>query len=418
MNKILPVIFLSQLVIGQEILQHFDLDKKNHYIGTTTYEFEVDKGKVGKGLGWTLNIHQVKGDITFSGEPGNVIQITEEVSIWSSSGFKAKSLFDEYRAKVSQSEEASVIDIMGLDEWKARSSFDYSIIIPINCNISAKTAGGDIEADRIVGEVSLSTRGGDVDMRNLTGKITARTSGGDIAIDHAEGILALNTSGGDIDVERVEGEVAAKTSGGDIVIESVQGNVDVETSGGELSFEDIVGKKLTGYTSGGDIDAHRIQAEMDLQTSGGDIEIDDLAGSIKAETSGGDIEIEEIRGNADLSTSSGDVVVIGLRGSIRAKTSAGELEIDKIWDRKFKDHDINIINDYGSIHLILPDNFPATIDAVVENEISSNVIESDFPFKVEKKYDEIRGESMIGDGTYSVKLRTSHGTITIEKSSE
>ena len=99
MNKLLPVLILSQLVIGQEILQHFDLDKKNHYIGTTTYEFEVDDSHSDS---WTLNIEEIKGDISFSGEPGNIIQITEEVSIWASSGMKAKSIFDDYYAKVIQ----------------------------------------------------------------------------------------------------------------------------------------------------------------------------------------------------------------------------------------------------------------------------------------------------------------------------
>ena len=413
MNRILPVLILSQLVCGQEILQHFDLDKSNHYVGTTTYEFELNKR-----ASWTLNIYDIKGDIFFMGEPGDIIQITEEVSIWSSSGFKAKSLFDDYHAQVRQLENAGVIEIIGLGEWKARSSFEYTIVLPINCNISARTGGGDIEAERITGEISLSTSGGDLDLVYLTGKVDARTSGGDVSVDHCEGILALNTSGGDIDIEQVAGEVTAKTAGGDIVVESVQGNVNVQTSGGELSFEDIVGSKLTGITSGGSIEATRIQADMDVITSGGDIQIEDLAGSLAAETSGGDIDLEEIYGNADLSTSSGDITVTGLRGAIWAKTNAGDLEIEKIWDRKINEHDIHIINSHGSIYLVLPDDFPAQIDAVVEDEISASAIDSDFPIEVVKKYDKIRGESILGAGTYTVKLRTSHGTITIERGSD
>jgi len=415
MNKLLPVLILSQLVIGQEILQHFDLDKRNHYIGTTTYEFEVDDSHTDS---WTLNIEAIKGDISFSGEPGNIIQITEEVSIWASSGMKAKSIFDDYHAKVIQLKDVRIVKITGVGEWPERSAFDYSIIVPISTNISVKTAGGDIYANRITGEISMTTMGGDIEGMHLIGKTYARTSGGDIEIDHSEGILALKTSGGDIIVQQIAGEVGANTSGGDIEVESVQGNVFVQTSGGDLSFEDIVGSKLVGSTSGGSIDARRIQADMDIQTSGGDIDIQDLAGSIKAETSGGDIEVDEILGNANLITNGGDVDVDQLHGSIRAKTSAGNVEIIKIWNKKIDNHDIHVINEYGSISISLPADFPSQIDAVVENEISSNVIDSDFPIKIEKRFDEVKGETVIGEGTYKVKLRTSHGTITIEKGTE
>ncbi len=418
MNKLLPLVILLQFVAGQEILQDFHLDKRNHYLGTTTYEFELDRSKAAAKDSWTINIHDVKGDISFSGEPGSIIQITEEVSIWSSSGLKAKSLFDDYRVKVKQVEEAGIIELSGLGEWEARSSFEYSIIIPTNCNIIAKTVGGDIDAEKIFGEVSLVTLGGDIELYHLTGKINARTSGGDIDVNYTEGIVAVNTSGGDIEVEQVAGEVSANTAGGDIDIESIQGNVNVSTSGGELTFEDIVGATLSGITSGGSIEGSRIQADIDLHTSGGDIELDDLTGTIEAETSGGDIEIEQVYGSAKLITSGGDIIVNGLRGSIRAKTNAGDLEVEKIWNKKIENHDIDLTNDYGSIYVVLPDNFPATIDATVENEISSTVIESDFPIELEKKYDEVRGESTIGDGTYSVKLRTGHGTITIERGSE
>ncbi|MFH1852702.1 MAG: DUF4097 family beta strand repeat-containing protein [Candidatus Neomarinimicrobiota bacterium] len=412
MKKVLALLTVSNLVFGQEILQHFDLDKSNRYVGTTTYEFAIETLDE---TYRTLAMKDIKGDVTISGEPGNIIQITEEVSIWAGSGMKAKSIFDDYRAQVNQLKDAGIIEIRGRGEWSARTAFEYNIIIPMQFNVSVSTAGGDIEADNITGETSLSTSGGEISLANLVGKTTARTSGGDIDVENSEGSLELKTSGGDIQVEKLAGEVAAYTSGGDINIESVQGNVDVRTSGGELWFRDIVGRKLVGITSGGSIEAGRITADLDLQTSGGDIEIDDLTGSIEASTSGGDIEINIIYGNADVSTSGGDIVITGLRGSLRAKTSAGRLEIEKIWDRNFKEHSIDIVNDHGSIFLTLPVNFPSQIDAIVEHEISANVIDSDFPLTITNKQNEVHGEGLYNNGTYSVKLRTSHGSITIER---
>ncbi len=414
MKQILALVLIVPFAFGQEILQHFDLDKQNHYLGTTTYEFSIDQ----ESGAWTLDIRDIKGDVYLSGEPGNIVQITEEVSIWSISGFRAKALFDEYRARVNQSVEGHVITVEGSGNWPSRSSFDYSISLPTNFNVSLQTAGGDVNAERITGEVNLSTQGGDIDGEYITGKCVLRTAGGDVEAEHCEGSVALVTSGGDIDVNQIAGEVEANTSGGSIYVESVQGDVIVQTSGGELSFEDIVGRRIKGITSGGSIEATRIQADMDVQTNGGDIEIDDLAGHLEASTSGGDIEIDEIRGNADLSTSGGDIYAGGLRGSLRAKTNAGTMEVEKIWDASLPEHDIYIINNYGSIDLLLPDNFPAHIDAAVENEISSTVIDSDFPLEISQKEDEVRAETIIGDGTYSVKLRTSHGSISIERGND
>ncbi len=417
MKRILATLILSHLIFGQEILQHFDLDKSNHYVGTTTYEFDIDRD-LGGFSSWTISISDIKGEVSFSGEPGNIIQITEEVSIWAKSGMRAKAYFDDYRAQIKQLEEAHILEITGTGEWPVRSAFEYSIIIPINTNVKAKTSGGDVDAENITGEVVLITSGGDIDLEKLTGKVTARTSGGEIWIENSEGIVSLNTSGGDIVVEHLAGEVLANTSGGDIDIESVQGDVSVQTSGGDLSFQDIVGHTLKGNTSGGDIEAYRIQATMDVYTSGGDIEVEDLSGSIKGTTSGGDIEIDDIRGGAAVTTSGGDIDITGLRGGLRAKTASGQIEIEKIWDRKIEEHAIDIINDHGSIYLTLPGNFPAQIDAVVENEISSYVIESDFPLEIDKQQDEVHGESTLGSGTYQVKLRTNHGTITIEKGND
>ncbi len=415
MKRILVTLILSHLVFGQEILQHFDLDKANHYVGTTTYEFDIDRD-LGGLTSWTLDISNVKGEISFNGEPGNIIQITEEISIWSRSGMRAKAVFDDYRAQIRQLDEARVLEIKGIGEWPERSAFEYSIVIPVNTNIKAKTSGGDIDADNIAGEFVLITSGGDIDLEKLTGKIIARTSGGDVWIENSEGMVSMNTSGGDIEASHVAGEVQAVTSGGDIDIESVQGDVKVKTSGGDLYFKDIVGRNVKGNTSGGDIEAYRIQGDMDLYTSGGDIEIDDLNGSLDGTTSGGDIEVDNIRGNANVTTSGGDIEIAGLRGSAKAKTASGKIVIGKIWDSNFADQNIDAVNDHGSIFLTLPEEFPARIDAVVENEISSNVIESDFPLTIDKQMDEVRGEGTISSGTHLVKLRTNHGIITIEKS--
>jgi hypothetical protein len=55
---------------------------------------------------------------------------------------------------------------------------------------------------------------------------------------------------------------------------------------------------------------------------------------------------------------------------------------------------------------------------MVENAYSIEAIESEFPIKIIKSMDDIRGEGIIGDGKHVIKLRTQYGEIYLEKAED
>ncbi len=410
MMWLLLLILSMQPVMGQKIFESFDLDGTMRYVGTTTYDFDVDVATIP-----SFKIHKIKGDISIKGIPGMTVHIEEKVRIRAATKMQAVNQFEEYRATVMQKADGNVVEVIGAGHWPSRIDFSYVITTPANISVLAYTSGGDIELRNITGQIEVKTSGGDLDLGNIIGKLTAKTSGGDIDLSHGQGNLFLSTSGGDIVIANTEGKINAHTSGGDIEVNYNSGDVMVSTSGGDIKLYSIQGKQVSGRTSGGDIDAEDITAELNVQTSGGDLNIEDTRGTVKASTSGGDIDISNIFGAADVITSGGSIVGGGLYGKINARTSGGDIEIEKSFDPSLPDHSVTLKNSNGNIYLTLPEKFPGNFDVVVKGGYSLGVIDSEFPLTITRKQNEVRGMGNIGSGHYLIRLGTYNGQIVIEK---
>lgn len=164
-------------------------------------------------------------------------------------------------------------------------------------------------------EVDVRTSGGDVDIADLGGRVTARTSGGDVSCDRIEGVVDARTSGGNVRIGLAGDRVEAHTSGGDIRIEEAKGSVLARTSGGDIRIE----------RAGGEVDAH---------TSGGSITAADVAGALIAKTSGGSVTAtitSQPASRCELTTSGGSVTVrlaAGVAVDVDAHASGGHVETD------------------------------------------------------------------------------------------
>ncbi|GMU96352.1 DUF4097 family beta strand repeat-containing protein [Ignavibacterium album] len=156
----------------------------------------------------------------------------------------------------------------------------YVIKVPSNFNLNISTAGGDIKAGGVDGEILLNTSGGDIWADRVTGSLKLSTSGGDIKIFSNDASIDAKTSGGDITLE-YNGQnkgIELITSGGDIEIilpSDFTAKADLSTSGGDVSCNfklnnvkkmsrtKIIGEinnggnKLIASTSGGDIEVRR-----------------------------------------------------------------------------------------------------------------------------------------------------------------
>ena len=183
-------------------------------------------------------------------------------------------------------------------QWKRamkRLDIQFDIVVPRHYFLDLKTAGEDITAANITGDVNAQTAGGGLRLQNIMGCIDAKTAGGNIELKTFNGDTALRTSGGNISLDSGTGDVKARTSGGKIQFSNVTGAVNGRTSGGNITMRDC---------SGG----------ADLKTAGGSIEVEN-DGPVIARATGGSIrcQLQKASTSQDLLL---DLVTMG--GSIKA----------------------------------------------------------------------------------------------------
>ena len=406
------ILFTIQAGLSQELLESFDLDGLNRFKGKTSYQFELESDDLGER---SLTINHVKGDIVVKGTVGSEIIIVETIIIKSLSRSKAQKLFENKKAKISRNPNSDHFLIEGVAMKSSKVNFDYTIELPSHFNLELHTSGGDIKCKNIVGAIQSQTSGGDIEFIGLYGKIVGKTSGGDITIEDSQGSLSVTTSGGDIEILRSEGIISSKTSGGDIEVENVNGKLTVYTSGGDIELSHIKGNRTEATTSGGDIEAEYLTGDLMAKTSGGSIEVYQLEGKLDATTSGGDIELKNIEGKINASTNGGSVSGEYISGSIRASSSGGDIDVLIIGHKNDQEHNISLDAKSGDIKLVLPANFPSSIDARVTGERSSRAIESEFPITIILDDNQVTGSGTIGNGNHIVILRAQNGRITIER---
>lgn len=225
---------------------------------------------------------------------------------------------------------------LGSQLWRmlghTRTEGRYTVRVPASYSIDLDTAGGDISANGLTGNIKVDTSGGDLTFGQIHGDIHGDTSGGDITAKNCDGATNLDTSGGRIEVTGGKGRLSADTSGGGITVLNRVGDTKVETSGGKLRLGNISGK-LNAETSGGSVSAilpSPVAGDVRLETSGGSITVvtpSNAALTVDAETSAGsvrsDLPIAVMRREDD-----------SLKGTINGggtklvlRSSAGSIEI-------------------------------------------------------------------------------------------
>ena len=195
---------------------------------------------------------------------------------------------------------------------KERLDIRFDIVVPRHYSLDLKTAGEDISAVDITGDVNAKTSGGGLRFQNITGHIDGKTSGGNI------GLKAFN------------GDTILKTSGENITLETGTGDVKAKTSGGNLQFTDVTGA-VNGQTSGGSITMRRCSGGADMKTAGGSIEVEN-DGPVLAKTTGGSIRCQLQKATTsqnlllDLETMGGGInvsVVPDIAATVEAKVLGG-----------------------------------------------------------------------------------------------
>lgn len=427
MKRFIPILVICTVLLhGQEMIRHFGLDKRNAYEYSAEYTFDTDTEKQNH----VLILEDIRGEISIIGSIDPQVYIEETITVFSHNKREGQKAVEKAKARVKYQDQ--MISITGnRNDVDADLEYYYEIRHPKNVSVQVYGLGGDIELENIVGEVKIESRGGDISFDRVMGKVNGRTAGGDITVRDSEGVFTIVTLGGDLDIRGSNGKVFGSTRGGDMTVESYNGVVELESMGGSITLRRITGTTVTGTTKGGDIEAESIRAHLELKTYGGNIEITDLNGNARVETNAGDIEMLQILGEVIIATNAGDIDLLGMYGSVKATSYMGDIQLQKLKHEKTKNvlekdrieketarlqHNLDLYAKYGDISVKLPEELTIELNAIVENASDEQPIRTTFPVRIIENMDETVGQAIRGIDSvrYLIKLKSNHGTITIE----
>jgi len=315
---------------------------------------------------------------------------------------RARRFFSDYALRARTLEGGSGYIGANLARDRRRSlrfSADFHISVPLRFNVDLESQGGDVNVERLEGQLRVVTAGGNIRTGDVSGPLSLETAGGSIILGNLGQRVEARTAGGGIYVGDVSGEAVLETSGGEIVAGYIRGPVRARTAAGDITL---------GGASGAVI----------AETAGGQIRIGDAEGAVRASTAGGAIQVQKARGMVQVETAGGSIDLFQVHGGGRAQTAAGSISAQISSDRhSFKPSVLQ--TSMGDVHVYLPPDLPLTIDAAIQNAAGHKIL-SDFSLDIRGgeggfMVRSLRGRGELNGGGELLRVRTVAGNIEIRK---
>jgi hypothetical protein len=310
MKLLLPFIVFGALLAGPGLLEA-------KITRTVEKTFVVQPGG-------NLRASTQGGDITIKTANTHEVRVVVKQVVRTSSEAEA----DEILAKLTLKLEQAGNDVVAEAKYEksgARSWFgnwppvtvSFEVTVPAKYNLNLNTSGGNIAVASLNGDVRARTSGGNLNFDRIDGEIDAGTSGGNITIAEGTARAKLHTSGGDIEVDRAGGPTEVSTSGGNVTLRSVAQLISASTSGGDVraTITEPLQQDAVLGTSGGNVDVEVVKNaafQLDASTSGGNVRVSGLTITLEQGANGKNKMVGAVNGGGSrlkLRTSGGDITV-------------------------------------------------------------------------------------------------------------
>ena len=168
---------------------------------------------------------------------------------------------------------------------------------------------------------------------------------------------------------------------------------------------------LNATSGDGSISVSGIDGRVEARSGDGSIATTDIKGDVGLDTGDGSISADNISGNLKINTGDGSVSVKGQPRGLVAHTGDGSVSVDVTSSSASPVADWELTTGDGGIHVTLPANFNAQVDAHTgDGGIDAN----DFGLRpTGEDRNDLRGA--IGSGGPTIRLRTGDGGITLSK---
>jgi DUF4097 and DUF4098 domain-containing protein YvlB len=169
------------------------------------------------------------------------------------------------------------------------------------------------------------------------------------------------------------------------------------------------GIKLVAATGNGDIEVRNTGSEVLASSGNGQVTVVGAGGRVTATSGNGDLEVKEARGDVEARTGNGDIEVTTSVGPVTARTGNGRIDVDMSSLRGDDDMDFSTGN--GSIEV----SFPPNLSALVETNVQSRNVETDFPIEMASHWNSSHISGKIGAGGRRIRFSTGNGHVRIKK---
>jgi DUF4097 and DUF4098 domain-containing protein YvlB len=229
--------------------------------------------------GESLEVKVGHSDVTIKTGPGSGAHV--QVIVSGSNMERAREFFEHLKFRVEKNGRTiSVTTNPSQRNWSwnwGRVDIDVLITVPEVFDAHVAVQHGDVQVDRLKGNLSFTTAHGDLQIGSLAGSTAVITTAhGDLeAREIATEKLRLSTAHGDVHIDRLASAAfEATASHGDINIESAEGRAEVSSSHGDISIR--FAREVSGEfrNSHGDIEISApsaLAANVDL--AGSDVKI-------------------------------------------------------------------------------------------------------------------------------------------------
>jgi len=265
--------------------------------------------------------------------------------------------------------------------------------VTVNAN-TASSGNHRVEADLEIylprkAAAEISTAHGKVDVHDRTGDLRISNSHGDVELGAIQGNTTLNMRSGALRADNLHGDLSVDGRLGDVTVENVQGAVRL--TGDYFGTTRISKISSTVHFISSRTDMEMARLDGDLMLDSGDLRVSSLAGPTRVVTKSKDIRLSDFTGNVHIEDNNSDI-----------ELTPGKLPLGNI----------QISNNRGRIHLVLPANAAFQLDAhATRGEISS-----DFSgLTVENRSHDSQATGSIGNGGPQIQLSTDRGDIEIRK---
>jgi DUF4097 and DUF4098 domain-containing protein YvlB len=168
---------------------------------------------------------------------------------------------------------------------------------------------------------------------------------------------------------------------------------------------------LNATSGDGSISVTGITGRVNARSGDGSIATSDIKGDVAVDTGDGSVSVDNVTGNLKVNTGDGSVSIKGQPQALVAHTGDGSVRVDVASGGGSPTGDWELTTGDGGIHVTLPANFNAHLDAHTgDGGIDAN----DFGLRPNgEDRNDLRGA--IGTGGPTLRLRTGDGGITLSK---